>query len=102
MDGQLKKGVLEMCLLHLISQGDAYGYELIQLSTRAFPDVLNSTVYTILRRLSSGGYITTYQGEASEGPPRKYYKITSEGISYLRESIQDWDNLCTAVKQIGI
>lgn len=102
MDAQLKKGVLEMCILFSISDREMYGYDIMQTMNQYFPDVNESTFYAILRRLNKEGSTETYFGEESNGPKRKYYRITNEGKDNLDQSINDWKNLIKNVNQIGI
>ena len=64
----LKKDLLELCLLHLMAQGDQYGYDLLRQLHAAFPDTQESAIYAILRGLCRGGFTERCQGEASGGP----------------------------------
>ncbi len=102
MDAQIKKGILEMCLLKKLSQSDYYGYTLMQEMRKVFTDVNDSTFYAILRRLNKEGKTETYFGKESLGPKRKYYRITDFGIRDLNSSVRDWKELQNIVKQIGI
>ncbi len=102
MDAQIKKGILEMCLLKKLSQSDYYGYTLMQEMRKVFTDVNDSTFYAILRRLNKEGKTETYFGKESLGPKRKYYRITDFGICDLNSSVQDWKELQNIVEQIGI
>lgn len=102
MDAQLKKGILEMCILYSIKNKEMYGYDIMQNMCKYFPDVNESTFYAILRRLNRDGITSTYIGNISNGPPRKYYKITKQGEQYLEKSIRDWKKICIIVKDIGI
>lgn len=89
MDTQLKKGVLEMCVLSVLEQRDCYGYELVhQISSNVA--VSEGTIYPILRRLKLDGYLETYLEESTEGPPRKYYRLASEGAKYCEELKKEW------------
>src|SRR5690606_14351565 len=81
---KFKKGVLELCVLVLLNKKDCYGYELVQ-SISDQIDISEGTVYPLLRRLNKEGYFTTYLKESTEGPPRKYYRLTDEGKAYLNE-----------------
>ena len=85
MDAQLKKGVLELCLLQCLSGEPKYGYDVIQTMRDCFPDVTESTFYAILRRLAKEGAADTFQGSESNGPVRKYYRLTPEGRDRLAE-----------------
>ena len=83
ISAQIKKGVLEMCLLHKLSQQDYYGYNLMHEMNILFPEVNSSTFYAILRRLKNDGFADIYYGNESGGPTRKYYKITDNGKETL-------------------
>ena len=98
----MKKGVLELCILHVVSGGELYGYEIMKKVTEAFPDINESTVYAILRRLHSDGCTESYTGEVSGGPKRKYYRITPEGRSKLEKMRLEWDELLGSLKTLGI
>lgn len=78
MNVQYKKGVLELCVLALLSRGDRYGYDISELLSRKI-DISDGTVYPILRKLKADGLLTTYLQEESGGPPRKYYALTKLG-----------------------
>ena len=100
MDIQLKKGVLEYCLLHQIAKKERYGYELLKQMAEAFPSVQESTIYAILRRLRTNGLAETYDGTISGGPARKYYQITEEGRTNLLQMKQDLEDLVHAVDKM--
>lgn len=102
MDAQIKKGVLEMCLLYKLSQKDYYGYPLMQEMKIIFPEVNDGTFYTILRRLNKEKATDIYFGNESGGPQRKYYKITENGLNKLENFINDWNQLKSRVSEIGI
>ena len=72
----LKRDLIALCLLHLLSREEQYGYELLRRLARAFPDTQESAIYAILRGLSKDGYTQSFRGEISEGPVRKYYRLT--------------------------
>ena len=102
MDTQMKKGVLEMCILYQIKSGPVYGYEIMKFVRQVFVDVYEGSIYTILRRLHSMGYTATTKRESPSGPPRKYYEITESGKVYLDEMIKEWNNIVQAVSSLGI
>ncbi len=102
MDAQIKKGVLEMCLLHCIREKSQYGYDIIQKMHEFFPEVKESTFYAILRRLHREGAATTYISEESRGPVRKYYQITEQGRKEFERMRKDWVQLKEIVEKIGI
>jgi PadR family transcriptional regulator PadR len=87
---QFKKGVLELCVLYLLQNTDRYGYELTQRVDKHI-SLTEGALYPILRRLVKEGYCETYLKESSNGPARKYYKITEEGRNYLIELSSEWD-----------
>ncbi len=98
---QFKKGVLEYCILAIISSKEHYGYEIMKKVTDYFPDTSEQTVYTILRRLLSENYTDCYSKEEnSAGPPRKYYKLTQKGIEYYNKCDKDWQYITLCVKEI--
>lgn len=80
MNKQLKKGVLDICVLHVLVSRDAYGYELLKELQDAM-DVKESTVYPILTRLSKENLLSSYMQPSTDGPTRKYYKITDLGLN---------------------
>ena len=96
---QLKKGVLEMCVLALLSRGDNYAYDIASRMAEAV-GMGEGTIYPLMRRMQNDGLVTTYLQESGSGPPRKYYKITKTGALALKAQIQDWMAFETAVKTI--
>jgi PadR family transcriptional regulator PadR len=102
MEAQIKKGILEMCVLFIIREKEMYGYDVMKSMKRYFPEVNESTFYTILRRLHSDGSAKITLSEVSNGPTRKYYKITDTGIEVLRNNIESWKRIQLIVDQIGI
>ncbi|MCJ8008541.1 PadR family transcriptional regulator [Lederbergia wuyishanensis] len=99
MNVQFKKGVLELCVLALLDKQDRYGYELVQKISDQIA-ISEGTVYPLLRRLTKEEYFTTYLQESSEGPSRKYYKLTAKGRKYLYELIQEWQEFISGVNQL--
>lgn len=102
MDSQMKKGILEMCLLQMIASRETYGYELMAALCAAFPGVNESTVYAILRRLQNDGHLETYAGERSGGPARRYFRLSATGRQALAQAVADWHALTAAVTSLGI
>lgn len=100
--GQMKKGVLELCILHVTAGGDFYGYEIMKRVTEAFPDLNESTVYAILRRLHADGCTESYTGEVSGGPTRKYYRITETGKLRLEKMREEWREMLKSLEMLGI
>jgi PadR family transcriptional regulator PadR len=99
MNSQFKKGVVEMCVLSLVSQKDRYGYELIEAISKEI-EISEGTVYPILRRLTKDGHFDTYLKESTGGPPRKYYKITSEGKKAAKELKSEWLEFERKIKRL--
>lgn len=102
MNAQMKKGVLEMCILHTISKEEMYGYDIMKKMTIYFPEVNESTFYSILRRLNKEGAAETYFGKESNGPKRKYYRITENGKKKLKDDVQSWKQINGIVNTIGV
>ena len=102
MDAQLKKGILELCLLQCLSGEPLYGYDIIQTLHKHFPDVTESTFYAILRRLDKEGAAATFRGEVSNGPVRKYYQLTDAGRARLKQMKADWAQLQKIAAALGI
>ena len=102
MDTQLKKGVLELCILHLLSLQDMYGYELMKTVKSVFPDVYDASIYAILRRIHAEGHTEVYYGRNSGGPQRKYYRLTAPGNQYLRKMTNEWQEILRAVNRLGL
>lgn len=91
MKTQLKKGILEIFVLGLLSHGDSYGYKIVQDLSEVI-DISESTLYPILRRLEARGSISTYQQEYN-GRLRKYYNLNEKGKKELKQFIQEWEDI---------
>lgn len=98
MNSQFKKGVLELIVLLSINKRDMYGYELI-LEVSKVVEVNEGTIYPLLKRLTNDRYFDTYLVESTEGPSRKYYKITSLGKQRLKELEGAWKEFSTSVNK---
>ena len=96
---QLKKGVLEMCVLALLSKGDNYAYDIASRMAEAV-GMGEGTIYPLMRRMQNDGLVTTYLVESASGPPRKYYKLTRTGANALKAQITDWVAFEAAVRKI--
>src|ERR1700709_2114575 len=96
---QLKKGVLEMCVLALLSKGDNYAYEIASQMADAV-GMGEGTVYPLMRRMQNEGLVSTYLVESASGPSRKYYKLTRTGAAALKSQCADWIAFETAVRKI--
>ncbi|WP_404479462.1 PadR family transcriptional regulator [Novosphingobium sp. BL-52-GroH] len=93
---QLKKGVLGLCVLALLSRGDSYAYEIASRMADAV-DMGEGTIYPLMRRMQSEGLVATYLEESPSGPSRKYYRITETGRSRLAEQVGEWRGFTAAV-----
>jgi len=96
MNVQLKKGVLELCVLNKLTIKDMYGYELYQ-EMFSIMKISESTIYPILRKLVNEKLCTTYLKESKEGPPRKYFSLTKLGKEKLKILIKDWQEFKSAI-----
>ena len=91
MDVQLKRGLLEVCVLAAIRNKESYGYKIIK-DTRPYAELSESTLYTILKRLETAGMLTVRSAE-HDGRLRKYYSITGAGIRRLEEFRSEWQEM---------
>jgi PadR family transcriptional regulator PadR len=99
MNAQFKKGVLELCVLAQLANGDMYGYELTERISSQIT-VATGTLYLLLKRLKDDEYVTTYLQEGSEGPARKYYTLTTKGKTYYEELHLEWIEFIGQVKNL--
>lgn len=96
MNIQFKKGVLELIVLLSVNKKDMYGYELIMEVSKVV-DVNDGTIYPLLKRLTNEKYFDTYLVESTEGPPRKYYKLTDAGRKQMNEMCITWLEFSSSV-----
>lgn len=89
MESQFKKGVLELCVLALLEKSDRYGYEIVSTLSKEI-SITEGTIYPLLRRLKNDNLVTTYLEESTEGPSRKYYKLTTQGKQKLKSLRKEW------------
>ena len=99
MNPQFHKGVIEMCVLALVKQRDFYGYELVETISKKI-EISEGTIYPILRRLTQEQFFETYLRESNEGPPRKYYRMTSAGRKETEKLLKEWKQFTTDVDHI--
>lgn len=99
MNIQYKKGVLELCVLSMLSERDCYGYDISEFLSKRI-DISDGTVYPILRKLKSDGLVQSYLSEESGGPPRKYYTLTEHGRSEYLQARDEWLGFARTVKKI--
>ncbi len=91
MDSQMKRGLLEACVLKLLAKGDSYGYQLIK-DISQYITISESTLYPILKRLEANEFLTVYTVEHNSRL-RKYYKITEKGMKQTDIFIQEWQEV---------
>jgi PadR family transcriptional regulator, regulatory protein PadR len=96
---QLRKGVLDLCVLALLARQDGYAYDIASRLAEAI-GMGEGTIYPLMRRMQSDGLVTTYLEESSSGPPRKYYQLTKAGRAALVEQTADWNVFTAAVAKI--
>ncbi len=100
---ELKRGSLELIVLHLLSSGEAYGYEIVtKLSdrTQGALEVTDGTLYPVLYRLERGGFVSVRWETPQRGVPRKYYRLTPEGTVELRRLNREWTTFADAMKRL--
>ena len=98
---QMLKGILDGCVLRIISDGEVYGYELIQkLKQSRFDSVVGGTIYPILQKLEKNGDVASVTKKSLEGPDRKYFSITEQGQETLQMFWQEFSDLTDKVTQL--
>ncbi len=98
---QMKKGVLEYCILSILSKKDSYASEIIEELKASKLIVVEGTLYPLLTRQKNAGLLSYRWEESTQGPPRKYYNLTELGREYLKELHISWNELVTAVQSIN-
>ncbi|WP_418990631.1 PadR family transcriptional regulator [Alistipes sp.] len=97
---QMRKGILEYCILAILSREDSYAPKIIAELKAAEMIVVEGTLYPILTRQKNAGLLTYRWEESPQGPPRKYYSLTHTGREYLRSLDQAWDELVGQIQLI--
>ncbi len=98
---QILKGLLDGCILKIISQGETYGYRITNdLNKYGFKELNEGSVYPSLMRLEKKGFTFSETKKSSMGPSRKYFKLTSQGETYLRDFSALWSEISAVVDQI--
>lgn len=95
---QMRKGVLEYCILSILQSGEAYPSEIIEQLKQGKLIVVEGTLYPLLTRLKKSGLLNYRWEESKSGPPRKYYSLTKIGQDFLKELEKTWDELVHAVE----
>lgn len=94
---QMRKGILELCVLKLLSRGEAYPSDIIRTLSEAHLVVVEGTVYTLLNRLKREGKLDYVWRESRQGPPRKYFFLTESGQATLEALDDAWQEISRAV-----
>lgn len=97
---QMKKGILEFCILYIISRGEVYASDMLDELTKAKMIVVEGTLYPLLSRLKNAGLVDYKWVESKSGPPRKYYTLTEEGKTFLKGLSGTWSELVTSTNLI--
>src|SRR6267154_1930568 len=97
---QMRKGVLEFCILSVIKQGEAYPSDIIDKMKAANFNLLEGTLYPLLTRLKNAEFLTYRWVESNSGPPRKYFSLTEKGAAFYKELEATWNELSNAVKAV--
>jgi PadR family transcriptional regulator PadR len=97
---QMRKGILEFCILHIISRGEVYASDMLEELTAAKIMVVEGTLYPLLTRLRKAGLVDYRWEESTSGPPRKYYRLTDEGRAFLEELRSTWQELVDSTNKI--
>ena len=99
MNTQLKKGILDLLVLAMLEHADRYGFELVERVSRHV-EIAERTIYPLLKRLRDDGLVATYLQESAMGAPRKYYRLTGMGKTYLAGAKVEWQEMREAVDRL--
>ena len=97
---QMRKGILDYCILAILAAGDSYAPAIIAELKKAEMIVVEGTLYPILTRMKNAGYLTYRWEESPQGPPRKYYMLTDKGRAALAELDRSWEEMSQQIKVI--
>ena len=97
---QMRKGVLEFCILSIIKRGEAYPSDIIEEMKKANLHILEGTLYPLLTRLKNADLLTYRWVESTGGPPRKYFSMTDKGADFYQELEATWNEMANAVRHI--
>ncbi|MBD5164090.1 MAG: PadR family transcriptional regulator [Bacteroidales bacterium] len=100
LKSQMRKGMLEYCVLLLLKHGDAYASEIIGRLKEAHLILMEGTLYPLLTRLKNDGLLSYRWEESPSGPPRKYYSLTPIGFEFLEQLELSWDEIVSTVNHI--
>lgn len=97
---QMRKGVLEFCVLSVIKQGEAYPSDIINRMKAANFQMMEGTLYPLLTRLKNAGMVSYRWEESNSGPPRKYFNLTDSGNEFYKELETTWNEMSAAVEAV--
>src|SRR6476659_4118425 len=97
---QMRKGVLEFCILSVIKLGEVYPSDIVERMKGANLNIFEGTLYPLLTRLKNAGYLTYRWVESNSGPPRKYFSMTDSGLAFYGELERTWNELADAVQKL--
>jgi len=100
IQAQMRKGILEYCILNVLAKKESYPSDIIEALKKAEVIVVEGTLYPLLTRLKNSGLLRYNWVESQSGPPRKYYALTEEGITFLTELKKTWTELAKAVESV--
>lgn len=97
---QMRKGLLEYCILSIIHKNEAYASDILDTLKAANLVVVEGTVYPLLTRMKNEGLLSYRWQESTSGPPRKYYALTKDGQQLLAQLDNEWQTICLSINQI--
>lgn len=100
LKSQMRKGLLEYCILSIISRDESYASDILETLKEAQLLVVEGTLYPLLTRMKNEGLLSYRWQESTGGPPRKYYALTPEGQQLLEQLDIEWQSICQAINQV--
>ena len=97
---QMRKGLLEYCILSIIHKNEAYASDILDMLKQANLVVVEGAVYPLLTRMKNEGLLSYRWQESTSGPPRKYYALTTQGQDLLAQLDNEWQTICQSINQI--
>jgi PadR family transcriptional regulator PadR len=97
---QMRKGILEFCILSIIKRGEVYPSDIIEEMRKGRMLLLEGTLYPLLTRLKNAGLLSYRWVESSSGPPRKYFSLTEAGLAFYEELQKTWEEMAASVEQV--
>lgn len=98
---QMRKGILEFCILSIIRRGEAYPSDIVEEMKASNLNILEGTLYPLLTRLKNAEMLTYRWVESNSGPPRKYFSLTDKGLTFYNELETTWNELANAVNMLA-